>query len=59
MTKHINAELRFTGRFQDVVWGPIPHTQLEADLVNTRPLARLNNIRQMGLASLDYNGLAR
>lgn len=49
--------LTFTAQISDPVWGAFPITALEEELLATRELSRLNHIKQMGLAFLDFPSL--
>ena len=46
--------LRFVEYVNDPIWGEIPLTKVELDLVNSKPFRRLQHIRQMGLAYLAF-----
>jgi hypothetical protein len=47
-------DLRFIEYFNDPVWGEIPVTQVELDLINTKTFRRLQHIKQMGCAYLSF-----
>jgi len=46
--------LRFIEYINDPIWGEIPLTNVELDLINCRSFRRLQHIRQMGLAYLAF-----
>jgi HD superfamily phosphohydrolase len=46
--------LQFVEYVNDPIWGEVPLTRLELDLINTRAFRRLQHIRQMGLAYLAF-----
>ncbi|MFY9826608.1 MAG: HD domain-containing protein [Thermoanaerobaculia bacterium] len=49
--------LRFAHQLSDPVWGAFPITALEEEILQTPELSRLEHIKQMGLAFLDYPSL--
>jgi HD superfamily phosphohydrolase len=49
--------LDFTSRVSDPIWGSFPITEVEKRVLATPEVCRLQNIKQMGLAFLDYPGL--
>ena len=48
------SDLRFTHFIKDPIWGEIPLTNIEWDLINTQAFSRLRHIRQMGVAYLGF-----
>jgi HD superfamily phosphohydrolase len=57
MTTTNLAHLDFTAQINDPIWGAFPITKVEQRLLDTPELCRLQHIKQMGLAFLDYPGL--
>ena len=57
MTTTSLAHLDFTAQINDPIWGAFPITKVEQKLLDTPELCRLQHIKQMGLAFLDYPGL--
>jgi HD superfamily phosphohydrolase len=57
--RHLGAatNLHFTTQLTDPVWGAFPITQFEAEILDTHELCRLEQIKQMGLAFLDFPSL--
>jgi len=51
-------KLEFTAEFTDPMWGTFPITKLEENLLNTRSFSRLEQIKQVGVAFLDYPALS-
>ncbi|HEV7670644.1 MAG TPA: HD domain-containing protein [Thermoanaerobaculia bacterium] len=51
------GHLDFTSQVSDPIWGTFPITVLEAKVIDTSEVCRLQHIKQMGLAFLDYPGL--
>ena len=47
-------ELKFHEYLNDPIWGEIPVTTLEWDIINTRAFRRLQHVKQMGLAYLSF-----
>lgn len=49
--------LNFVSQISDPIWGAFPITALEKEVLDTPEVSRLQHIKQMGLAFLDYTGL--
>jgi HD superfamily phosphohydrolase len=49
--------LHYTRQLSDPIWGAFPITALEEEILQTPELTRLEHIKQMGLAFLDYPSL--
>jgi HD superfamily phosphohydrolase len=49
--------LSFISQISDPIWGAFPITALEDEVLDTPEVCRLQHIKQMGLAFMDYTGL--
>jgi HD superfamily phosphohydrolase len=48
------SELRIVSYINDPIWGEVPLTALELDLIHTTAFRRLQHVRQMGFAYLGF-----
>lgn len=50
----IGKEIEFNKTISDIVWGDIPLTELEYEIIKTPSFCRLKSIQQMGLMPIGY-----